>query len=90
MSFHSLDIGEVAPEDDRRESSDAAALRIELRLPCPAERMLRREKAGTFCLQSAQTQMGSGVPQTLSLEMHHGGNAIEEREQYRGSKPFEA
>src|SRR5882762_4492233 len=39
-------------------------------------RMLRRENAVTFSLQSAQTQMGSGVPQTLSLEMHHGGDCL--------------
>src|SRR5580698_5893128 len=38
--------------------------------------MLRREKAGTFSLQSAHTQIGSGVPQTLSLEMHHGGDCL--------------
>src|SRR5437870_4678665 len=38
--------------------------------------MLRRENAGTFSLQSAQTQMGRGVPHTLSLEMHHGGDCL--------------
>src|SRR5450759_2035526 len=38
--------------------------------------MLRREKAGTFSLQSVHTQIGRGVPQTLSLEMHHGGDCL--------------
>src|SRR5437899_10554310 len=39
-------------------------------------RMLRRENAGTFCLQSPQTHLVSGVPHTLSLETHHGGDCL--------------
>src|SRR5208282_6123973 len=38
--------------------------------------MLFLENAGTFSLHASQTQIGRGVPQTLSREMHHGGDCL--------------